>query len=192
MIEPEEIYRHLATLETERLILRKLTLSDLEDVFAYSSDEVVTRHLRWGPHETLAQTERYLRDVLEGYREGRDGPWGIEHRETGKVIGAIHLFSIQPLHKRAEIGFVLSRDYWKRGLACEALARVLCFAFEEVGLNRIEGYCLLENRAGERVMEKAGMQREGVLWDYVYQKGAFRSFSVYAVLGREWIDRQDR
>jgi ribosomal-protein-alanine N-acetyltransferase len=186
MIDPPEIYCNLPRLETERLVLRKLALSDLEDVFAYSSDEAVTRHLRWGPHETLAQTERYLREVLEEYREGRDGPWGIEYKETGKVVGAIHLFSIQSQHKKAEIGMVLSRDYWRRGLASEALDRVLRFVFEDVRLNRIEAYCLVENRAGERVMERAGMQREGVLREYLYQKGALRDFSVYAMLRREY------
>lgn len=192
MIDPQEIYRDLPRLETERLVLRKLTLSDLGDVFAYSSDEAVTRHLRWGPHETRAQTEVYLRDVVQEYREGRDGPWGIKYRETGKVIGAVHLFSIQPLHKKAEIGFVLARDYWHRGLACAALARVLRYAFEGIGLNRVEAYCLVENRAGERVLEKVGMQREGVAREYLYQKGAFRDFIVYAKLRREYIDRESR
>lgn len=192
MIEPQEIYRNLPRLETERLILRKLALSDLEDVFAYSSDEAVTRHLRWGPHETLAQTERYLLDVIKEYEDGRDGPWGIEYRDTGKVVGAIHLFSIQPQHKKAEIGMVLSGDYWNRGLASEALDRVLRFVFEDVGLNRIEAYCLVENRAGERAMERVGMKREGVLRKYLYQKGAFRDFIVYAKLRREYIDQEGR
>jgi ribosomal-protein-alanine N-acetyltransferase len=61
---------------------------------------------------------------------------------------------------------------------------VLQFAFEDLGLNRAEAHCLVENRAGERLLEKAGMQREGVLREYLYQKGAFRDFSVYAILGR--------
>ena len=182
MIKADEIYRNLPRLETPRLILRKLTVDDVEDVFAYSSDEKVTRFLRWGPHRTLEQTESYVRTVLEEYQEGRDGPWGIEHREAAKVVGAIHLMGISAQHRKAEIGFLLSRSYWGRGLMPEALASVLQYSFERIGLNRVEAFCILENRAGMRVLEKVGMEREGVLRDYLVQKGAFQSFALYSRL----------
>lgn len=124
LIQVQDIYQNLPRLETDRLVLRKLTLDDLEDVCVYSSDEEVTRFLRWGPHASLGQTESYVRGVLQEYHEGRDGPWGIEYRESGKVIGAVHLMAISALHQKAEIGFLLSRDCWGRGLMAEALLRV--------------------------------------------------------------------
>jgi ribosomal-protein-alanine N-acetyltransferase len=68
------VYKHLPRLETPRLILRKVTLDDLEDMFAYSSDEEATRFLRWGPHKTLAETASYLREVLRQYERDQDGP----------------------------------------------------------------------------------------------------------------------
>ena len=185
MIKVDEIYRNLPRLETPRLILRELTVGDVEDVFAYSSDEEVTRFLRWGPHRTLEQTENYIRAVLEEYRDGRDGPWGIEYKETGRVIGAIHLMAISAQHSKAEIGFLLSRSHWGRGLMPEALASVLQFSFERIGLNRVEAFCIVENRAAMRVLDKVGMKQEGVLREYLYQKGAPKSFALYAMLKRE-------
>jgi ribosomal-protein-alanine N-acetyltransferase len=186
VIQVQEVYQNLPRLETGRLILRKLTLDDLEDVYAYSSDAEVTRFLRWGPHKTVAQTESYIREVLQEYREGRDGPWGIEYRASGQAVGAIHLMEISARHRKAQIGFLLSRACWGRGLMAEALLRVLQYAFENVGLNRVEAFCLVDNLAGVRVLEKAGMQKEGVLREYAFQKGALRDFLVYSMLRRDY------
>ena len=186
MIEVSEIYKNLPGLETPRLTLRKVTMGDLEDMFAYSSDEEVTRFLRWGPHRAVEETESYIREVMREYKEGKDGPWGIEYKETGRMVGSIHLMAISAQHSKAQIGFVLSRSYWNRGLMSEALTRVLEYSFESIGLNRIEGFCLVDNRAGIRVMEKSGMKQEGVLREYLFQKGTFRDFGVYSMLKRDY------
>ncbi len=161
-------------------------MGDLEDMFAYSSDEEVTRFLRWGPHRALEETERYIREVLRKYEEGKDGPWGIEYRETGRLVGSIHLMKVSVQHNKAEIGFVLSRPYWNKGLMSEALKRVLEYSFEGIGFNRIEGLCLVDNQAGKGVMEKVGMQQEGVLREHLFQKGEFRDFIVYSMLKRDY------
>lgn len=176
------VYRNLPRLETRHLILRAMTRDDVQDVFAYASDEEVTRFLRWGPHGSLEETESYVGEVLREYKEGRDGPWVVEYKETGRVVGSIHLMSISAQHSKAEVGFVLSRPYWNRGLMSEALTGVLAYSFESLGLNRVEGFCLVDNRAGIRVMERVGMKREGVLREYLFQKGAFRDFVLYSML----------
>ena len=93
---------------------------------------------------------------------------------------------ISAQHRKAEIGYVLSRAYWNRGVMSEALARVLVLAFDQLGLNRIEGFCQVDNHSSRRVLEKAGMKEEGVLRDYIYQKGAFRDLFQYSILKREW------
>ena len=186
MIDVPELYRSLPRLETQRLVLRQINPDDLQDLFAYASDPEVTRHLRWGPHRTQAETEAYLDQVLQEYQTGLDGPWGMEYKDTGKLIGSIHLMDVTAQHRKAEIGFVLSRAYWNRGLATEALRRVLAYSFETVGLNRLEGLCLVENHAARRVLEKAGMVREGLLRQYLFQKGAFRDFELYAILRRDY------
>ena len=150
-----------------------------------ASDTEVTRYLRWGPHQTPRETEKYLNDVLVEYRQGLDGPWLIEYKENQTVIGQIHLMEINPQHRKAQVGFVLSKSCWNQGMMTEALREVLAYAFDQLGLNRLEGLCVRDNRAAARVMEKAGMRKEGELREYLFQKGAFRDFSIYAMLRRD-------
>jgi ribosomal-protein-alanine N-acetyltransferase len=71
----------------------------------------------------------------------------------------------------------------------EAVARILKYSFEHIGLHRIEGLPLVENRAGIRVLEKVGTQREGLLREHLFQKGAFRDFAGYAMLRGEGQER---
>lgn len=186
MIKVREIYKNLPRLETPHLILRKVTLDDLQDMYTYSSDKQVTRYLQWGPHKTIDETESYIRGVLQDYENGKDGPWGIEYRQTGRLVGSIHLMAISAQDSKAEIGFVLSRAHWRSGLMSEALARVLKYSFDEIGFNRIEGFCLVENRASMGVMQKVGMRQEGCLREYLFQKGAYRDYYVYSILKREY------
>jgi [ribosomal protein S5]-alanine N-acetyltransferase len=182
-------YQNLPRLETTRLILRKTTSRDIPDIFVYSSDVQVTRYLRWGPHQTLTETENYIQGVLDEYHEGRDGPWMIELKPSHTVIGHIHLMDMSLQHSKAQVGFVLARAFWNKGIMTEALTAVLEYSFTGIGLNRVEGLCTSVNRAAARVLEKVGMTKEGDLRDYLYQKGAFWDFSIYAILRQEFSRR---
>lgn len=185
-ITVKNFYRNLPRLETTRLILRKATKSDVSDIFIYSSDAEVTRYLRWGLHQTLMETENYVNGMFAQYREGSDGSWLMEHKQNHTVIGHIHLMEITSHHRKARVGFVLSRSYWNQGIMTEALRKVLEYSFERMGLNRVEGLCISDNRAAAQVMEKAGMKKEGELREYIFQKGAFWDFSIYSMLRREF------
>jgi [ribosomal protein S5]-alanine N-acetyltransferase len=181
----EDFYRNLPRLETTRLILRQAAISDVLDIAIYSSDSEVTQFLRWGPHKTLAETENYIKGVLAEYREGRDGPWVIESKENHSVLGHIHLMEISSQHRKAQVGFVLSKAYWNQGIMTEALKAVLKYSFDDLGLNRIEGLCIRENQAAKRVLEKTGMIPEGELRQYLFQKGRYWDFSLYAILRQQ-------
>lgn len=181
----KDFYRDLPRLETARLILRKATKNDVSEIFVYASDVEVTRYLRWGTHQTPSETENYVNEVLAQYRTGRDGAWFIEYRQNSNIIGSIHLMEINIQHRKAEVGFALSKNYWNKGIATEALRKVLEYSFG-IGLNRIEGLCINDNRAAARVMEKAGMKKEGELREYLFQKGAFRNFWMYSILQQEF------
>jgi ribosomal-protein-alanine N-acetyltransferase len=178
----KDLYQNLPRLETPRLVLRKASQNDVPDIFIYSSDAEVTRYLRWGPHQTISDTEKYIGEVLQQYCKGQDGPWLIENKDNHSVIGHIHLMEIEIQHQKAQVGFVLSKSYWNKGIMTEALKKVLEYSFTYIGMNRIEGWCITQNRAGARVMEKSGMRKEGELREYSFQKGTFWDFSVYSML----------
>ncbi|MEK5214013.1 GNAT family N-acetyltransferase [Psychrobacillus sp. FSL H8-0487] len=182
----EKIYSDLPTLETERLILRKVTKEDIEDMYLYGSDEEVSKYVTWNTHETIADTKGFVEFVLNKYVNKQVSPWGIEYKENGKFIGTIDFVWWQPNHKIAEIGYVISRDYWGKGLTTEVAKELVKFGFEEMDLVRVQARCDLENIASARVMEKAGMTLEGIIRKGIFVKGEHRDLKMYSILKEEF------
>ena len=183
--EVREVLRDLPTLETDRLILRKMTPDDAEAMFAYASDPEVTRYVSWELHRSIEDSRAFLELALGKYEGGEEPNWGIVYRGDHRFVGACGLVSWEAEHGRAEVGFVLSREYWGRGLMPEAVRALIRFGFDTMNLNRIEARCIVENTASARVMEKAGMAYEGTLRQREYIKGAYRDMKLYAILKEE-------
>ena len=188
-MEVKDIFGHLPTLQTDRLLLRKLQVDDLQDIFEYACDPKVARYTTWQPHETVEQSRDFLHHVLGLYEKGKVAPWGVEHKNDRKLIGTCGFLDWNLQHARAEIGYALSRRYWGRGLATEAVQAVIAFGFSRMALNRIQGRCEVENVASGRVMEKAGLKFEGLLREHEFSKGAYADISMYAILRKEWTER---
>jgi [ribosomal protein S5]-alanine N-acetyltransferase len=183
----EEIYKDIPVLETERLILRKITLDDLEDMFEYGSDEEVSRYVTWDTHKTTNDTKDFIEFVLSKYEKGKVAPWGIELKETGKLIGTVDFVSWSPDHNNAEIGYVLSRAYWGMGITTEAAYELIRFGFEHMELVRIQARCFLKNIGSERVMEKLGMTFEGIVRKGMFAKGKHQDLKLYSILKEEFM-----
>lgn len=185
----QEILKDLPTLETDRLILRKMTLADAEAVFAYASDPEVTRYVIWDTHRTIEDSKAFLELAVGKYENGGEPDWGIVYKGDHRFIGTCGFAGWKAEHARAEMGFVVSREYWGRGLMPEAVGAMIAFGFERMGLNRIEARCIAENAASARVMEKAGMTYEGTLRQREFIKGAYRDMKLYAILRSEFPGR---
>ena len=154
----------LTTLHTPRLILRPPVLEDAHAIFVgYATDPEVARYVIWTPHQSIDETRQFLGRFLEGGRAGDSYPWVIA-LQAGTVVGAMHLRLTAP---RAELGFNIARDHWNRGYGTEAVRTVIAFAFGVPGIQRVQAMCHVENGASARVLEKAGMRREGVLRQYM-------------------------
>ena len=189
VVEVREVLKDLPTLETERLILRKMVLNDAEAVFAYASNSEVSRYTLWETHRSIEDSRAFLEFATQKYENGGEPDWGIVYRGNGCLVGACGLVNWEAEHARAEVGFVLSREYWGRGLMSEAVRAILRFGFERMNLNRIEARCIAENAASARVMEKAGMVYEGTLRQREYIKGAYRDIKLYAILKKGFPGR---
>ncbi len=183
-----DFYQKLRVLSTQRLILRPMEVADVNDIFEYASDVDVAKFLRWDAHPNRECTLRYINNVLSDYADGRDGPWVIQLKTECRVVGAIHAIELDLSQRRVEVGYVLSRRYWSKGITTEALKEVIRYSFANCGLNRVQGLCKVENSASARVLEKAGMKLEGILRDYRFEKGRFWDMKVYSILRREWAE----
>jgi ribosomal-protein-alanine N-acetyltransferase len=181
------VFANLPELETERLLLRKMRLDDAEAMFAYASDPEVTRYVLFETHQSVEDSEAFLRLAVEGYERGDFGGWGIVLKDSGAFVGTCGVDAdYAPEHARAELGYVLSRQHWGKGLMPEAVRAIIRFCFRRMGLNRIEARCIAENVASARVMEKAGMTYEGTLREQAFIKGAYRDIKIYSILRHEF------
>ena len=185
----DELLAELPTLETERLLLRKITPADEADVFAYASDPEVPKFMSWAPHQSFEDSRAYLATVFKRYEKHNPGPWGIVHKGAAKLIGTCAYHDWQRNDRRAEIGYVLSRSYWGQGYMAEAVRALIAFGFGEMGLNRIQAMCDVPNTGSARVMDKVGMRFEGVLREYFFEKGSYIDLKLYSLLRSEWCDR---
>jgi ribosomal-protein-alanine N-acetyltransferase len=185
-IEMKDVFGQLTTLETDRLVLRRLEADDLEDLFEYASDPELARYTSWPAHESTDDTREFLNHVLALYKNGEVAPWGVVYKADGKLVGTCGFLDWYLDSSRAEIGYALSNAYWGRGLMTEAVRRIIAFGFRKMELNRIQGRCEVENIGSSRVMEKAGMKLEGVLREHEYAKGRYLDMAMYSVLRREW------
>ena len=185
----EAFYGYMPTLETPRLRLRKLSMRDAQDIFDYSQDPQVARYVLWEAQTSLSEARSYIRFMLRKYRLGEPASWGIEWKETGRIIGTIGFMWIQRDNAAAEVGYSLSRAYWNRGIMTEALSALLRYGFRSMNLNRIEAQHETENPASGAVMRKCGMQREGLLRQRLLNKGRFVDVELYAILRKDFAIR---
>ncbi len=182
----EDIYGNLPTLETERLILRKMTMDDTEDMFEYASDPEISIHSTWESHISIEATRDFLERIMKAYEENQVAGWGVVLKENNKLIGTSGYVNWSTNHNRAEIGYAISRSLWNKGLMTEAVNEVIRFGFNKMELNRIEARCKLENIGSERVMQKVGMTMEGILREQVFMKGSYHDLKLYSLLRKDY------
>lgn len=148
-------------IETARLILRRPRAEDAEAVFSrYASDREVTRMMGWPRHLSVETTRKYIEYSDEEWAQGLAGPYLIESRQDGRLLGGTGLGFETPY--RASTGYVLAKDAWGYGYATEALRAMVDLA-RQTGVMRLYAIYHVEHTASARVLEKCGFVREGVL-----------------------------
>lgn len=151
----------LPKLETKRLILRQLSLADIDDVFEYAKSTIVGPNAGWKPHISKSESEAFINYSMKKRDFGQPGIYAIILKEEQKMVGTIEIHSYTQF--KAEIGFVLNPDYWGKGIAVEAAKAAIVYAFEILQLKRLQyGYFLFNNRS-KRVCEKLEFVKEGIL-----------------------------
>jgi [ribosomal protein S5]-alanine N-acetyltransferase len=158
MRPPEELH-------TSRLNLRRIRYVDGDTVFeAWAQDEEVVRYVTWKPHKSVNETLLYTRWAEEAWEEGTDYTYLAFNEGNGEAVGTI---SLRPRGHRVEIGYLVRRSEWGKGYAPEMLEEVIRWAFSCSWFHRVWATCDTDNTRSARVMEKAGMSREGILRSWV-------------------------
>ena len=180
----------LPTLLTERLALRWLTPADVPALHEVFSDAEVTRYWSSPPLADRAAADALLAEIHELFAKRALFQWGIARRTDDLVVGTCTLAALSPAHRRAELGFALGRRHWGNGYIAEALPALVEFAFEELGLHRLEADVDPRNHASIRALERLGFQREGCLRERYHMIGEIQDALMYGLLRRDWSNAQ--
>ncbi len=176
---------------TERLIIRDMHLSDLENIHRYASDFLHVKYMTWGPN-TYEETKRFLVEAIEknNMKPRKNYDLAITDKKSGTMMGGIGIYLNDDMDQ-AMMGWIIHKDYWNQGFVTEAAKALMDFAFNVLDLRRIYATCDAENIASWRVMEKLGMRKEAhfVLSRMFRKEMGYRDELHYAILKSEYIQR---
>lgn len=146
------------TLESERLILRKICEGDVKDINDYAKNPKVSKFLLWSPHPSIEHTKNYYYTVEHLYSKGKFYDFAVVEKESGKMIGTCGFTSFDLKGNRGEIGYVLNENFWGRGYGREAVKRLLDFAKYNLKLNSVFAKFIKENVKSERLLSELGFR----------------------------------
>jgi [ribosomal protein S5]-alanine N-acetyltransferase len=174
-------------LRTSRLLLRDFTESDWQAVHEYDAHPEVVHFMLWGPNSEEHSRDFVNRNIAASQVTPRVGfELAVVEQQTSRLVGGAGL-TVTPAHQKGFLGYCFHRDVWGRGYATEASREVMRFGFEDLALHRITTTCDVDNHASARVLEKLGMQQEGILrHDALLRDGSRRDHFVYGILADEW------
>lgn len=174
-------------IHTERLLLRNLKTSDLDDFFRYRSNPEVTKYQGFDimtKDECITFIDYHVEKLF-----GPQGEWiqfGIEHKESGKLVGDFAI-KLDPHDARlAEIGLTISHLHQKNGYAKESLIGILSWLFDNHNIHRVTEIVDAENIASLKLLNSIGFREEGHFIENIFFKGKWGSEFQFAILKREW------
>jgi ribosomal-protein-alanine N-acetyltransferase len=182
----KDFFHDLPTMRTSRLILRKLSLHDADDMFAYASNVQMTRFTTWDAHESIAVSRAFLAQAVNKYENGQAMDWGIVDAATNQLIGTCGLTNFSEPHQRGDLGYGIAVPYWGKGYMTEAARAAIDATFRMLPMNRLQSCCNVNNVGSSRVMEKLGMTCEGTFRQYFRRRNETHDVKWYSLLRSEW------
>lgn len=172
------------SVDLSKISLRPLELSDLDDLMVWATDEKVVTFCSWDPYTSKDDGIKFIQSIPSRFM------WCRAICLNDRAIGCVSLSSDaehnQSRKIAAELGYVLGSKYWGKGVATHVVKQVVKVAFSELGqLERVEALVDVLNVGSQRVLEKAGFQREGLLRKYIIQKGRVRDMFMFSVLSTD-------
>ena len=170
------------SITTDRLQLRHVEKSDVNEVFFLRSDERVMKYIDRTPAKTTDDAYKFIQIINDLEKNNEEVTWAITLKDDLKLIGTICYWNIKKEHYRAEIGFALHPDYWRKGIMQEALAEVINFGFKAMKLHSVEAHVNPNNIPSIKLLEKNGFIREAYFKENYFYDGKFLDTAVYSLL----------
>lgn len=178
----------IRTIETERLVLRKLRRADVPCYFErLGSSAAVTEFMLWEPHTDISQSVASVEKALRRYETGGCYRWGIALKGDDSIIGVVELLRFDEKTETCSFAYMLAEAFWGRGYGTEALRAALDFAFRELKVKAVEADHMAENAASGAVMRKAGMSYQRTEIGKYEKNGKLHDAPVYRITAEEWF-----
>lgn len=197
--------RRFPELQTERLLLRRITKRDRSSIYEIFSDHETLRYYDIDPFQKKQEADELIAFFADRERRGVGIRWGIALPGRGENVGSSPAPGLERWKggskligtcgfnrferseaRRGIVGYDLTREHWGRGYVPEAMQAVVQYGFETLELNRIEAYVEPGNRASVRVLEKLGFTCEGLLRQFAFYRRAVRDQLCFSLLNSEW------
>lgn len=186
---PDGLGRQLPVLTGEGAVrLRALADADARVILELFGDPEVVRFMSVRRLASESEARDFIASIRGGFLSGTLYQWGIELER--ELVGTCTLAGIDRQHRRAELGFAVLRSWWGRRVASRALPPVVDFAFERLGLHRLEADADPRNQASLRILERLGFHREGLLRERYFQEDEAQDAVVFGLLRRDWLTRK--
>lgn len=170
-------------IDTERCVLRRIVPDDYQMMYEnWARYEEVCRYFPFDPLEDIDVYKEKVYRWVTNYESDTYFHWVIEWKENAELIGTINLGNVEESCLMCDTSYMLSPQYWGRGIMTEVLQAVLNYAFDEIALNRVQADVFEGNIASEHVLTKCGMQFEGIARQKYYKNGTFIDTAQYAIL----------
>jgi [ribosomal protein S5]-alanine N-acetyltransferase len=170
------------TRTTDRFVLRQISQDDAEMMFQMRSDPEMMAYIPRPLAKTMEDATALIQTMLDGGEKGESLLWAISYKNDTKLLGTIGYYRLKPEHFRAEVGYLLHRDYWQKGIMYEVLQSVLAFAFNDMNCHSIEAIIDPDNVASARLLEKCGFVKEAHFKENCFWNGQFLDSVVYSRL----------
>lgn len=180
------VLTEIPQLETENYILRGMELMDAANLLPFMSHRETMKYITPHPVNTLEEMEDKISNHLQGFKNQKEIPWVIIHKQTGQTIGMFRFHKLHLWHRKAEMGAVIRQEFQQKGVMTEIFTTILPYSFEQLHLNRVVGDIFEGNRGSQRLLEKFGFHKEGQLRQTDFDGENYHDTIVYSLLKNEY------
>jgi ribosomal-protein-alanine N-acetyltransferase len=180
-------FQPFKNLETERLLLRRISETDVEEILELRSDPKTMKYIPRPLVKTKEEAMAHFRMIDDKIENNEGINWAITIKGNPKLIGIIGHYRIQPENHRCEIGYMILPQYNGQGIITEAIKIVLEYGFNNLQMHSIEAIIDPENKASERVLKKNGFVKEAHIIENELWNGRFWDTVIYSILKRNFI-----
>ncbi len=169
-------------LETERLVLRRITLEDAQSYFELRSNVDAMKHICKPLQTSIEESKKMIYQINEMIAFNDGIGWAISLKENPKMIGSVSFHRIDKAHYRAEIGYMLHPEYWRKGIVSEAVESIINYGFNTLKFHSIEAHIDPTNVGSEKVLQKFSFVKEAYFKENYFFAGQFLDTDVYSLI----------